>query len=325
MENVSTRIGAAEGSEVSAAGRFLPLDYLVLAYTTFVLVFAWIFHDTMPSPQSIIALHVFVLCAMILVPPRGAPWESWPAASWRFHVREFVRFFRYSYPLLLVLFYFEEGRQTVGAMWGHAPYWFEPYLYAADERIFGVLPSVAMNAGGWVNAFTSEVMHFFYFSYYLILIGGVVVAWVGRRGEAKPARGFQTTLGSVIAAFFLCFVWYPFLPARGPWENPELMAGMIPFEGFVFVPVIEKIIQHGAVSGGCFPSSHVAGAWGVVFGLWPFHRRKALFFGFFALGMSLACVFTRYHHGVDVPAGFTAGLVGAGLSYWWNASKAPAE
>ena len=94
---------------------------------------------------------------------------------------------------------------------------------------------------------------------------------------------------------------------------------------FVFVPIIEKIIQHGAVSGGCFPSSHVAGAWGVVFGLWPFHRRKALFFGFFALGLSLACVFTRYHHGVDVPAGFTAGLVAAVISYRWNASNAPAE
>ena len=72
-------------------------------------------------------------------------------------------------------------------MWGHAPYWFEPYLYAADERIFGVLPSVAMNAGGWVNTFTSEVMHFFYFSYYLILIGGRRRR-VGRTSRERPSR-----------------------------------------------------------------------------------------------------------------------------------------
>jgi len=37
--------------------------------------------------------------------------------------------------------------------------------------------------------------------------------------------------------------------------------------------------------------------------------------GFFALGMSFACVYTRYHHAVDVPAGFLAGLFGALFAY----------
>ena len=64
-------------------------------------------------------------------------------------------------------------------------------------------------------------MHAFYFSYYLILIGGVVIAWMGSSSSPKPAPGFQTTLTAVITAFFLCFIWYPYLPARGPWENPS--------------------------------------------------------------------------------------------------------
>jgi hypothetical protein len=33
-----------------------------------------------------------------------------------------------------------------------------------------------------------------------------------------------------------------------------------------------------------------------------------------AAGMSLACVYTRYHHGVDVPAGFLMALAGGGLT-----------
>jgi membrane-associated phospholipid phosphatase len=89
------------------------------------------------------------------------------------------------------------------------------------------------------------------------------------------------------------------------------MATLTPFEGFFFVPLIEKIIAAGSVSGGCFPSSHVAGSWGVVFGLARFHRRAALAMGLLAAGMSFACVYTRYHHVVDVPAGFLAGLAGA--------------
>jgi len=310
---VDSGSGSMPAAAVTAGRRFVLLDYIVFGYTAWVAVFTLLFGAHMASPTSILSLHVFVLAAMVLAPPRGASWETVAVVGWKRPVRDFLRFFRYSYPLLLILFYFEEGAQTVNAMWGEAPHWFESYLYAADEKIFGTLPALVMN--GWVGIVQDELMHGFYFSYYIILIGGVVTAWMGRKGEAVPAHGFQTTLTSVITAFFLCFIWYPFLPARGPWENPELMAGMVPFEGFFFVPIIEKIIQHGAVSGGCFPSSHVAGAWGIVFGLLPFHRNKALIFGFFAVGMSLACVYTRYHHGIDVPAGFTAGLVAAVISY----------
>ena len=158
-------------------------------------------------------------------------------------------------------------------------------------------------------------MHGFYFSYYFIVIGGVVFAWLGK-GSPRPGPAFQTTLTSVVTAFLLCFVWYPFLPARGPWENGELMTTLTPFGGPVFVPAVEAILDRGAVSGGCFPSSHVAASWAVVLGLARFHRRAAWICGFFASGLSLACVYTRYHHGVDVPAGLLAGIAGAAVGSW---------
>ncbi len=293
--------------------RIVLLDVIVFVYTAWVGLFTLLFYERMPSPGLILGLHGLVLAAIVLTPARGSHWEVTPLTGWKRPLRDGLRFFRYSYPLLLILFYFEEGAQTVNAMWADAPHWFEPYLYAADEAVFGVLPAVALNP--WVGPLQDEILHGFYFSYYLILLGGVVTAWMGRKGERAPGAGFQTTLTSVITAFFFCFIWYPFLPARGPWENPELMAGMTPFEGFVFVPLIERIIQHGAVSGGCFPSSHVAGAWGIVFGLLRFHRKRAFVFGFFALGMSVSCVYTRYHHGIAVPVGFVAAALAALVSY----------
>ena len=158
-------------------------------------------------------------------------------------------------------------------------------------------------------------MHAFYFSYYLILIGGVIIAWRGPRRATgvspdRPGEGFDLFITGMILAFILAFVWYPWLASRGPWENPELMAEMPPFRGLLFTYLIGVIIQHGAVSGGCFPSAHVAGAWGIVFGLaWTRgHRRLALWMGLVAAGMSFSCVYTRYHHALDIPAGFLCGV-----------------
>jgi hypothetical protein len=293
--------------------KLLPLDGMILAYTAWVAVFALLFRRHVAGAATIVSFHLLLLAAILLIPQRGAAWERSPdgEARWRKRVRGGLRFFRYSYPLLLVLFFFEEVQSTVNAVRPDAPHWFERYLYSADRALFGELPSILLNP--YVGLVQDELMHGFYLSYYFILVGGIAIAWLGDEGR-HPGRGFQTTLTSAIAGFFLCFVWYPFLPARGPWENPELMAAMTPFQGYVFTPLIEAIIDRGAVSGGCFPSSHVAGSWGVVLGLLGYQWRRAKVLAVFALGMSIACIYTRYHHGVDVPAGFLMGALGALLA-----------
>ena len=269
-----------------------------------------VLRENVPRPGPILAFHLFVLAAMALVPPRGAAWERPASGESRFrrNVRGGLRFFRYSYPLLLVVFFFEEVQRTVNMILPSAPYWFESHLYAADRFLFGELPATLLNPH--VGMVLNEIFHGFYFSYYFILIGGVVMAWLGDGSTGNPSPAFQTTLTSALFAFIFCFVWYPFLPARGPWENPALMATMTPFRGVLFTPIIEKLIEHGAVSGGCFPSSHVAGSWAVVFGLAGSSPRRALLIGGLALGLSFACVYTRYHHAIDVFAGLLAAIAG---------------
>jgi membrane-associated phospholipid phosphatase len=291
------------------------LDRIVLAYTAWVALLVVPLRENVSRWPTILGFHLSVLAVMIALPRRGAPWEA-PSpgeATWKRRFRSGLRFFRYSYPLLLMVFYFEEVHQTVNALRPSAPYWFESRLYAADRFLFGDLPSILLNPS--TGLLQDELMHAFYFSYYFIVIGGVVFAWLGS-GSARPGPAFETTLTSVVTAFLLCFVWYPFLPARGPWENGELMASMTPFQGRIFTPIVEAILARGAVSGGCFPSSHVAASWAVVLGLARFHRRAAWICGFFASGLSLACVYTRYHHGVDVPAGLLAGIAGAAVGSW---------
>jgi membrane-associated phospholipid phosphatase len=42
--------------------------------------------------------------------------------------------------------------------------------------------------------------------------------------------------------------------------------------------------------------------------------------GLTTVGLSISCVYTRYHHGVDVPAGFVLGVIAAWVG--WKLTRA---
>ena len=292
----------------------MALDWVLAAYVTFVALVAVVW--SVPWWPYILAGHAAIVVGLLLLPSRGAAWEQPRAADprWLFWARSVARFLRYTYPALLLTPFFEEVSLTVNAVAADAPYWFEHYLFNADSTLFGGTPAVMLSQAG--NPVLDEIMHAFYFSYFLLIIGGIVIAWNGgRRGRGTPGSGFHTAMTCMMLGFFLSYVWYPFLPARGPWEHPEVMAGLRPFGGWVFTRAIELIIAGAAVSGGCFPSAHVSGAWALTFGLYATDRRAALWFGLVAVGLSVACVYTRYHHAVDVLAGLTVATVAAMIGY----------
>lgn len=293
------------------------VDLVVIAYAAWVAALVALRAASIPQWPTLLSLHAGIVGLVLLLPRRDAAWETSPARpAWRRYGREALRFLRHAYPLPLVLVFFEEVRYTVNAVFPATPYWFEPWLYAADRALFGSLPARAL--APTVGVWTSEVMHALYFAYYPILVGGLAWTWLrpwSRAVGAGPGPAFRSVLLSMTTAFVLAFLWYPFLAARGPWENPALMAGLPDFEGPLFTPLMERIIEHGAVSGGCFPSAHVAGAWGVVWGLGAAGRRRAAWVaGILAAGMSFACVWTRYHHAVDVPAGLACAIVGGWIA-----------
>ena len=301
---------------VAPKPRWTAVDWLCGSYALATGVLIAARGEAIERAGLLLAAHAAILLLILALPPRGAAWEQLKTAesTAAFWLREAARFLRHSYPLLLVLYFFEEVRYTVLSVWPAAGYWLEPLLHAADQHLFGVAPAVALSA--WLTPWVDELMHFFYFSYYFIIIGGAVLAWAAgyrRNGEA-PGPGFSLALTSVVAAFLCAFVWYPWLPARGPWANPELMVALPPFEGFAFQRLIEQIIAVGSIPGGCFPSGHVTGSWGMTFGLWPYHRRTAAVCGILAAGVSIACVYTRIHYAVDVLAGMATALAGVAVA-----------
>jgi hypothetical protein len=290
--------------------RWAAVDWLVGGYAAFVAAFALMRAAHVPQATAVLVAHATLLIAMGLLPQRGAAWET-PRptdGSRQRRLRAIARFLRYTYPGLLLTPFFEEVALIVNAATPEAPYWFEPYLIAADRWLFGGTPAVTLSQAG--NPVLDELMHGFYLSYYVLITAGIVLAWRGPvRGAPTPGRGFHAAFTSLVLGFLLSFVWYPFLPARGPWEHPALVDGLRPFGGWLFTRAIELIIAGAAVSGGCFPSAHVSGTWALTLGLWPFQRRAAVMFGVMAIGLSIACVYTRYHHAVDVLAGFAVAVV----------------
>jgi len=292
------------------------LDWAIAIYATYVALVAVLFRETVAQWPFLLMGHTALVLGLLFMPPRGAPWEH-PRADepgWRAWLRRAARFLRYTYPALLLTPFFEEVALTVNAASPGSPYWFESYLFAADRALFGGTPAVMLSQAG--VPVLDELMHAFYFGYYPLITIGIVIAWRGWDRRGTPGPGFHTAMTCMMLGFFLSYIWYPFLPARGPWEHAEIMTGLRPFGGWVFTRAIEVIIAGAAVSGGCFPSAHVSGTWALTFGLAISRPKTALWFAPFALGLSVACVYTRYHHAIDVFAGLTVAAVAAAAGYW---------
>lgn len=290
--------------------RWCAVDWLVAGYATFVAVLVVV--CGVPRAPLVVGAHAALLAFMWWLPPRGAPWERPRPGDSRglARLRAIARFLRYTYPALLLTPFFEEVALFVNAVAPGQPFWFEPHLIAADRALFGGTPAAMLSQGA--NAVLDEVMHGFYLSYYFLITAGIVLAWRGPvRGLPTPGAGFHTVFTGTILGFFLAFVCYPFLPARGPWEHAALVEGLRPFGGWMFTRAIELIIAGAAVSGGCFPSAHVSGTWALTFGLYRYEPRVARWLTFFATGLSVACVYTRYHHALDVVAGVMVAAVAA--------------
>ena len=292
------------------------VDWAVAIYVIFVALVASTWASAIPEWTYIVLGHGALAAAMLALPARGTAWERRrpDESPWLSRVRELARFLRYTYPALLLTPFFEETSLTVNAAAQNSPYWFEPLLDLADRALFGATPAVTLSQAGF--PLLDEIMHALYFLYYPLIISGIILAWNGgSRDRDTPAPGFHTAMTCMMLGFFLLYIWYLFLPARGPWENPALMTGLRPFGGWVFTEVIQMIISGVAVSGACFPSAHVSGAWALTFGLYGGHRKAAVWFGLLATGLSVACVYTRYHHGVDVLAGFAMAAVASLIGY----------
>ncbi len=195
----------------------------------------------------------------------------------------------------------------------HLPeYSLDPRILRLEDRILGQ-PSLWWARGK--QPWLTELMHFFYFSYYLYTpILGVFLYLEGRLHE------FESMAFAVLSAYAISYLFFALTPTVGPrWalvESGLLETSEQRLDGYAFTRLINYIMYHGpALKGGAMPSSHSSTA--VVFLVWCW-RVWGMWGGVPALivvaGMWFGSVYGRYHYVLDVLCGALLGLAAVWLA-----------
>ena len=212
---------------------------------------------------------------------------------------------RLLYPVVCLAYGWNELDRLVPMAFGS--YWASGMLSRADRAIFG-LPLEWCQAH--YRPLLDELMSICYSGYYLF--APVVCLSLLLRGHR---RDLIFVLSIVTFTYFTNFVLFFVFPALSPRMIPGLLASSQPdYTGFLAASLTKYVQANGSVHGGCFPSSHVAGAvaWTIAAG--RVSRRMGLALAPVAAGVVLATVYLRYHHAVDSLAGLVLGLACARIA-----------
>ena len=198
------------------------------------------------------------------------------------------------------------------------PYWANDFVVSLDTAIFGVHPTV------WVqNIFTpwlTELMNFFYAFYYFFIPISTFSLYFRRRK--------QETLDFLFLVFFtysIAFLIFLLFPAEGPWVILKDLHTVRPEGGF-FLKLNQFIQGRGSIRGGCFPSSHVAAAFTLLWATFRYQWKLGVFFSPVVFGMAAATVYCQYHHAVDALSGMILGSIFYGIGIfilrkWYKTNK----
>ncbi|HET9251631.1 MAG TPA: phosphatase PAP2 family protein [Candidatus Eisenbacteria bacterium] len=257
-----------------------PVDLVIAAYNA-VLALVWLslWSKTPVAPWVSVAHGAAAILPWAL---RGIP-----------RVPSAVRALSVTYPIAaLAIFWTELGR--VQALRGARP--LDATVERLDLALFGVhWHEVWMTS--MPQAWMSEIMHFGYFLYYLVLVIPPVAILFARGRDA-----FRSVALAVMVTYLSCFLFYIVFPVYGP----RAMAGgvLAPAPGGLFHSLVEAARERGDSLGTAFPSSHVAGASTVAWVAWRWLPRGwAALLTIAAAMVALSTVYTRNHYAVDALAG----------------------
>ncbi len=282
---------------------FHPMDYTIIGYAAVLGLLIIPFHNDVPRWPLYPVFHsVFILLLLEFL--RFA--EKNPS--------KVIHFFRTFYPGFLLGLMWSELDNLITMMF---PYWANEMVVGLDKWIFGVHPTVWLQR--LYTPWLTELMNFFYCSYYFFIpVGGLSLYLKGRQREA---------FGFLFLTFFpycISFLLFLFFPAEGPWVILKGLHTVEP-KGFLFQNLNEYMQGGGSIRGGCFPSSHVAGAFAMAWATLKYQPRLGIIFMIFAIGINLATVYCTYHHAVDGIAGMLLGTIlyvlGTVILIKWEAKR----
>lgn len=169
-------------------------------------------------------------------------------------------------------------------------------------------PSATL-ATRWPAPLLSEVLHFAYASYYLIIYLPPIALYVTGRREA-----FVKTVLALTIVYGACFITYALFPVDGPrYLVGPAAAPDGPVRRFVLA-----LLERGSSRGTAFPSSHVAASLVSALCALRYQRRVGLVVAPFVVALVLATVYGGFHYAVDAFVGVILGFLAwlASVTLW---------
>jgi len=274
-----------------ACGAF---EWVTIGYLIWTLAVLCLFHRNIPHAGRYFAIHSAIAVGIV--------WLAWMAERSQNRALEFARHW---YPLAVYVFFFEELRGFVHAIF---PGWFDRSLILFDYNLAGVHPSewMARLASPALNDF----MQFSYMTYFLYLVILPTILYM----QGKRAA-YWTVMASTAIAHYSVYAIAVLFPVESPYFALASL-NLPPLTGGAFTTTTEFIERFGRVHGAAFPSAHVAGS---MVAMLAARRYTPWLFWIclpFFLSMCVATVYGRYHYVADVLAGIVVGAIGWVAGQW---------
>lgn len=182
----------------------------------------------------------------------------------------------------------------------HDGRYFDGWVQGWELRLFGGQPSRDL-AGAFPIPILSELLHFLYLSYYLIIFVPPLYLYVrGRTGD------HQRVVFTLMLTFFGQYLFFVFFPVQGPRYLFPAPGGTLA-QGPMY-RLAHALLETGSSQGSAFPSSHVGVAivqTATSFLVW---RGAAPALVVASAGLAAGAVYGGFHYATDVVCGLVLGL-----------------
>ncbi len=265
----------------------IPVDYLVLGYLILTSLFFAISDCSSSSKFVWLGFNV-ASAALVMILIRIDLQSS----------NRGIRWLRKYYPVLLFTFFYEQTQPLIDAF---SSGWLDAHIVEFEMNLLGFQPS--LEVGKMFSPLLNEIIIACYVSYYFWLPVGLLY-FLTHRDENAADR----ILTAATIVFFISYTMFLFYPVEGP---RYYLADLFKHDmtGYIFVPLVGKIMDTAAVHGGAMPSSHTAAALVVLIGIFRRSRRVGLLLSPVLLGLMIGCVWGRFHYVSDVVVGVVIAIL----------------
>ena len=265
-----------------------PVDVIIISYCIVTGIIIILAHNKLQNSSIHLLIRLLILFVSL----------SFISLSDLDH--KIMRFIRHFYPLLFLGFFYSETDYYNNLLFDN----FDPLLVHIEQIVFGLQP--ALKFSNLLNfRWFSELMHFGYFSYYLIVFAVPLIFYL------KDQTEFKRVLFITVFSFCIYYLIFILFPSVGPQFYFSTQEALVP-KGFVFYEIMQIIIHHAETETGAFPSSHVGMTILFLILIWNKQRKYFILLLTVSIILIVSTVYLKAHYVIDVIAGVISGVI----LYW---------